>query len=323
MISGRIAYGNARVRALKSQLFDVDMGRQLRRDGTRGGTTAGGRGLPDERFRHLLRCYAVLIRSYPTGLTLFRALVRLHEVENLKLVWRAHVRKHRFEQWKDLWRPLDSLETVRLQSCRDRTSLSEVVDSLRTTPYAGIARTIIRAHPNDLAAAEIAFDRWASDAIAAAAAALGGTEATARDLALSIVRERDLNLLRRGVRAYELSPDAVVGSLVVLPRELPPTSSRGSPHGLARRAPSSGRGRGPGTHERTFPPTGMRSCSRSDGAVVRRAAARFSARHSAWLLRSLCCSSRKRRCAASRRSRNPPAVRATMCCSSACWRRAQ
>jgi vacuolar-type H+-ATPase subunit C/Vma6 len=222
MISGRIAYGNARVRALKSQLFDVDKGRQLRRDSARGGTTANGRGLPDERFRHLLRCYAVLIRSYPGGQTLFRTLVRLHEVENLKLVWRAHVRQHRFEIWKALWRPLDVLETVRIESCRDRTSLADLVESLRTTPYGGVAGSILRAHANDLTAAELAFDRWASAAIAAAAAALGGTEATARDLAVSIVRERDLNLLRRGVRAYGLSPDAVVGSLVVLPHELPP-----------------------------------------------------------------------------------------------------
>jgi vacuolar-type H+-ATPase subunit C/Vma6 len=223
MISGRIAYGNARVRALKSQLFDIDMFRQLRRDeaGPGRGTTLAGQALRDARFRHLLRCYAVLIRSYPTGLTLFRALVRLHEIENLKLVWRAHVRKHRFEHWRPFWRPLDVLEAVRIENCRDRSSLSEVVDSLRGTPYSGIAHSILRAHANDLAAAELAFDRWASEAIAAAAAGLGGTEATARDLALSVVRERDLNLLRRGVRAYGLSADAVLGSLVVLPGELP------------------------------------------------------------------------------------------------------
>jgi vacuolar-type H+-ATPase subunit C/Vma6 len=220
MVSAGIAYGNARVRALKSQLFDADALRQLQRDATGRGTTIGSQDLSGERFRHLLQCYAVVIRSYPAGQTLFRALCRRHEIENLKLVWRAHVRSHRFEQWKALWRPFGGLETIRLESCRERASLSELVASLRATPYTDIARSILRAHANDLAAAELGFDRWASAAIASAAGALGGGETAARDLALTIVRERDLNLLRRGVRAYGLSPDALLGSLVVLPREL-------------------------------------------------------------------------------------------------------
>jgi hypothetical protein len=52
-----------------------------------------------------------------------------------------------------------------------------------------------------------------------------------------VVRERDLNLLRRVHHSYGLSPDAVVGSLAMLARELPPTE-------LARLAtwtPGSGR----------------------------------------------------------------------------------
>jgi hypothetical protein len=110
---------------------------------------------------------------------------------------------------------------VPLEACRDRTSLPDFVHGLRPTPYGDIARSIVRAHANDLLAADLAFDRWASSEVAAAADALAPAEAVARGLARSLVRERDLNLLRRGVRAYRLSVDAVLGGLVLLPREMP------------------------------------------------------------------------------------------------------
>jgi vacuolar-type H+-ATPase subunit C/Vma6 len=221
------------VRALKSQLFGTDTVRRLRsaRDGQHLGAAdaetaadpdaaVDGSDLVRRRFRHLVASYTIVLGSYPSGQTLFRALFRLHEVENLKLAWRAHIRLHPFERWRSLWRPLGPLETVRLEDCRDQTSLAGLVASLRTTPYGALADTTFRAHADDLVASELAFDRWASASIDRAATGLGRAEKTARDLARAVVRERDLNLLRRGVQAFGLSPDAVLGSLVALKREL-------------------------------------------------------------------------------------------------------
>jgi hypothetical protein len=217
--TGDIAYANARMRALKSQLLDADAVRPLRVP--EGRATAAIANLPADRFCQLLRCYGVVLRCYPSGKDLFRTLFALHEMENLKLAWRALVRSRPFDLWRSLWRPLGVLGTIQLDTCRERTSLADLVSSLRKTPYADIANSVLRAHANDLTAAELAFDRWASAGIASAAASLGAGETATRELAFALVRERDLNLLRRGVRAFRLSPDAVLGSLVLLPRELP------------------------------------------------------------------------------------------------------
>jgi hypothetical protein len=220
--TGSIAYANARVRARKSPLFDDRMLRQLRAAAPAADAAPREMPLPGDRFRRLLDCYGLVIRAYPAGVPLFRALVRLHEIENLKLAWRARIHSRTPEQWMPLWRPLGALEIIRREECRDRASLPDLVYSLRSTPYHGIADAVLRAHAADLAASELAFDRWASASVASAAAGLRRTESAARELALWVVRERDLNLLRRGVPAFQLSADAVVGSLVVLPRELPP-----------------------------------------------------------------------------------------------------
>jgi hypothetical protein len=232
--SGRVAYANARVRALKSQLFGPEIVGRLRADRDipisspddedTSGDSAGRRDishLPARRFHHLLRCYRVVLASYPTGQTLFQSLVRLHEIENVKLGWRARSLGHPVERWELLWRPLGVLETVRFEECRDQTSLAGLVNSLRASPYNVIADDTWRAHADDLLAAELALDRWASASIARAAFGLGRAETTARDLALAVVRERDLSVLRRGAHAFGLSPDAVLGGLVLLPRELP------------------------------------------------------------------------------------------------------
>ena len=233
--SGRVAYANARVRALKSHLFGREMVGRLRTDHDVSASNADDAGTDREvgvsgdlstlaarRFRHLLTCYRVVLSSYPSGQSLFQALVRLHEIENLKLAWRARTIGHPFERWGSLWRPLGDLESVRLEDCRDQTSLSGLVAALRATPYGAMADATWRAHADDLLACELALDRWASAALVRAAASLSRRESTARDLALAVVRERDLNLLRRGAQAFGLAPETVLGGLVLLPRELPP-----------------------------------------------------------------------------------------------------
>jgi vacuolar-type H+-ATPase subunit C/Vma6 len=213
MVTGRLAYGNARVRSLKSQLFDVGALRRV--------VNGDNPDVVQQRWHQLIRCYTVVLRSYPTGQSVFRALLTLHEIENLKLLWRARTRLIQFDRWQPLWQPLGPLETLRIGDCRDLTSLVSLVAVLQPTPYGRIAEAVLRSHSDDLAACELAFDRWASNALASAARALSATETAARDLALAVVRERDLNLLRRGVPAFGLSTDAVVGSLVLLPAEIP------------------------------------------------------------------------------------------------------
>ena len=201
--TGRVAYANARVRALKSQLVDGEMLRRLRSgQGTQTLDTAYAEAtvdpgeridrsdLPTRRFRHLMKCYGVVLASYPSGQSLVRALLALHEIENVKLAWRARVRSHPFERWRPLWRPLGALEAVRLEECRDLTSLTGLVAIMGTTPYRAIAKTTFRAHAEDPVAAELAFDRWASASVEAAAAGLARSEVTARDLARAVVRER-------------------------------------------------------------------------------------------------------------------------------------
>jgi vacuolar-type H+-ATPase subunit C/Vma6 len=232
MVTGRIAYANARIRSLKSQLYDAGVRRRMRTTGTgpplhdngggagESGATESGADWVQQRWHHLVRCYTVVLRSYPSGQRLVRALLTLHEIENVKLLWRARTRSHPFERWRVFWRPLGALETVRLEDCRDLTSLTALAAALRRTPYGALAATTVRAHANDLAASELAFDRWASASLMTSAVDLGRAETAARDLVLAIVRERDLNLLRRGVSSFGLSPDAVVGSLVLLPREV-------------------------------------------------------------------------------------------------------
>lgn len=207
MNRARLAYANARVRALKSRL--------LRRVDILSGGTSPACG----DLRDLVECYRTILRSYPAGQPVFLALVRLHEVENIKLAWRAYARRHAPERWIGLWQPLGDVGRVARDACATRTSLAELVRALEHTPYGNIAASVFRAHPHDPVAAELGFDRWASAALLRAAGELPAREQGARTLVRAIVRERDVSLLRRGVDAFALSPDAVVAGLVVLPAE--------------------------------------------------------------------------------------------------------
>ena len=113
------------------------------------------------------------------------------------------------------------LQSIDREDCRHRTSLADLVEGLRGTPYEVIGIAALRAYAHDLNAAELAIDRWASASLAKAARALPPSEFGARELALALVREGDLNLLRRGVSAFGFSAEAVVAGLAVLPDEFP------------------------------------------------------------------------------------------------------
>jgi hypothetical protein len=204
---GRYAFANARARALKSRLLSRRVSGDLA-------------ALAHERFRKLVDGYAILIAAYPIGQPLLFALVRLHEIENLKLAWRATVRGVAPERWLPHWISLGSLATLDADKYRDCRSLSALADTLQRTPYQAIGDAMRRAHAQDVAAAELGFDRWASRAVIDAALSLPAHEYLARDLALALVRERDLNVVRRAARTYLLPPDALNGAVALLPSEI-------------------------------------------------------------------------------------------------------
>lgn len=207
MISaGRYAFANARARAMKSRLLTRRVSGDLA-------------ALANERFRKLIDYYAILIASYPIGQSLLLALVRLHETENLKLVWRAILRGVPPDRWLPLWIPLGSLAAFDAEGCHDCRSLRALHTVLEGTPYHGIAGQMRRAHADDVAAAELGFDRWASRSVIDAALSLPAREHRARDLAIALVRERDLNVVRRA-RTYALPPDATAGAVAFLAGEL-------------------------------------------------------------------------------------------------------
>jgi hypothetical protein len=204
---GRYAFANARARALKSRLLSRRVSGDLA-------------GLAHQHFRQLVDGYAILIAAYPLGQPLLVALMRLHEIENLKLAWRAIVHGVPPGRWLPYWIPLGPLATLDVEKCRDCRSLSALADALQRTPYQAIADAMRRAHAEDLAAAELGFDRWASRAVIDAALSLPSREHLARDLAIALVRERDLNVVRRAARTYALPPDAMTGAVAYLQSEI-------------------------------------------------------------------------------------------------------
>lgn len=206
------AFANARARAMKSRLA----GREL----VRGLPCRDAGALARRRFHDLIAAYGTIIKSYPIGEALLLALVRLHEIENVKLIWRAIVRELASGEWTPHWIPLEALATVQRDAVADCRSLSALADAVKRTPYGSIVDRMRRAHPHDLAAAELGLDRWASRRLADEAMALPPRERLARTLALSVVRERDLGVVRRATRTYGLPPDAMLGAVAHLADEI-------------------------------------------------------------------------------------------------------
>jgi vacuolar-type H+-ATPase subunit C/Vma6 len=203
-----LAYGNARVRARKSHLVSpavlvalgaadrpeltIDLWRDIESD-------ADAVSLIALAYARLTDDYDAVIRAYPTGATVLRALARLHELENVKVAWRAAVYGVEPARWQSLWRPMGPLETVSRSSCTSVSSLPQLAAALSGTPFEGIAGVALRAHPADLAAAEMAFDHWGSRTLVTAADALPRREHAARDLVRDVVCERDVAVLERAV----------------------------------------------------------------------------------------------------------------------------
>lgn len=192
MPRGSIAYAHARIRGCKSRLL-------TRADALPLFTATDGAAMHrveaalelEEPLRRLLRVYITAIRGYPLGEPIFRALLQLHEIENVKLVWRTTVKRGRLGAMPRLWIDLGSLALFS--------------GDVAGTPYEQIAKTVARAHGSDLAAAELAFDRWASQRLLDEARRLPRREALARRLVELVVRERDAEIVRRGAKWYGLT----------------------------------------------------------------------------------------------------------------------
>ena len=214
---GQLAFAHARVRAWKGRLLRrIDILPLL-------GTSADpdrtleALGIGNEPFTGLLQLYQLLIQSYRDEAPLFRAMLRLHEIENVKLAWRAIVRRIDRSRWTPLWLLLGKLASVEIGSVGN--SLRDFVADLAKTPYGTIADRVMLAHGDDLAAAEMAFDRWASAELLRTSAAL---RKPARRLIESIIRERDAQLFVRGEQSYGLSSGAIrTGALIARSGEDP------------------------------------------------------------------------------------------------------
>ena len=211
MRAARFAYGQARVRARRSRL-----------PGPRDAAAPEGERVAREdrngRFAALVADYSVVLRSFPTGHGLIRALLGLHEIENLKLGWRALSGALPAARWVHLWRPLGRLETLPLEDWRDAVSLPDVLSRLGP-PFGKVVAALYRSHRTRPADAELALDRWASRRLLDEARSLPASEHVARELALALVRERDLGLVRRGL-AFAMTPAVAAGMTVLLADEV-------------------------------------------------------------------------------------------------------
>jgi hypothetical protein len=233
MIPLHHAYGFVRASARRGEMLSREATDALRYapDETSAGRAAEAYGISSEerRLEMLIVRYRTILRCYRDAGLLVRALLRTHEIENVKLGWRAVVRKLREEQWLPLWRTLQDLASIGPDVFRATTSLRQVVEKLIGTPYSSIANDVYRSHLDDLGAAELAFDRWASVAIVNEARSIK-REPLATKIAEELVRQRDDEIAARAA-VYQL-PALVADAARALPR----SRSRAGLQQLCRRA---------------------------------------------------------------------------------------
>jgi vacuolar-type H+-ATPase subunit C/Vma6 len=189
---GSIAYAHARIRGCKSRLLTRAGALPLFAAADAAAMRRVVAALELEHpMQRLLRTYATAIRGYPHGARLFRALLQLHEIENVKLLWRVRAGRRGKEARERLWIDLGSLASFSGDSAG--------------TPYEQIAETVARVHGSDLAAAELAFDRWASKQLLDEAQRLPRREVLAGRLVELVAGERDAEIVRRGAKWYGLT----------------------------------------------------------------------------------------------------------------------
>ncbi len=200
---GPLAYGHARIRACRSRLLTREEAAPLFTASDDASIQRVLAALDLEHpFGRLLRVYRTAIRGYGHAAPLFRALLRLHEIENVKLLWRVAIARQHHDRIARLWLDLGDLATVAIL---DPGTPGELAKELAKTPYAAIAATVARVHEGDLAAAELAFDRWASQQLLGENARLPRRESLTRRLIASVLEERDAQLPARGATWFGLT----------------------------------------------------------------------------------------------------------------------
>lgn len=223
--AARHAYGLARIRAHKAQLLTPSTVAALAAVDSPALTvpgwhdvavTADATPIAELVYGRLIPDYLVAMRGYPGARGVLRALAQLHEIENVKLLWRAALRHVPADRWRPSWRPLGAIETLSVNTVAEVTSLRQLVSALARTPYCELAEREMLAHADDLAAVEMAFDRQGSARLLETAIALPRGELVARELALGVVRERDLALAVRVVGPLGLPLELAVEMTALL-----------------------------------------------------------------------------------------------------------
>lgn len=154
--------------------------------------------LGGDPFEKLMRLYALAIRTYRAPI--FRALLVLHEIENVKLLWRVVANDRDRGAIARLWRPLGALATAPMP--RDVLSPRDLVDQLAKTPYGAIAKSVLLS-----GAGEAAFDRWARQRLLDEAKRLPKSEALTRKM---------IETLRADRRAFVGNPFLLAPAVAVV-----------------------------------------------------------------------------------------------------------
>jgi vacuolar-type H+-ATPase subunit C/Vma6 len=203
--AARRAYGQARARARRAAILDpaevtamasaanvsqVPGWREL-------GSCDDGSTLLSIAYARLVDDYLAMQRAYPEARDALSALLQLHELENVKLLWRAAVRGVLREEWRGGWRPLGRLESLAVERFDAPLTLASLTAVLAPTSYGRVAGAVLRAHGGDLAAAELAFDRFGTEAVATVCRRTPRSEPSARQLLGAVVARRDALIYER------------------------------------------------------------------------------------------------------------------------------
>ena len=148
-------------------------------------------------YSRLIDDHVVMRRAYPEARTALAALLQLHELENLKLLWRAAVRGTAEAEWRGSWRPLGVLQTIPLDSFAGPLTLASLTGTLQATRYGELAAATRQAHGQDVAAAELAIDRFGTASLVSAHDRLSQRERSARRLLRAVIDHRNARLEER------------------------------------------------------------------------------------------------------------------------------
>jgi vacuolar-type H+-ATPase subunit C/Vma6 len=142
-------------------------------------------------YSRLVDDHLIMRRAYPEAREALAALLTLHELENLKLLWRAAVRGTPVAEWRGSWRPLGVLQSIALEQFAGPVTLASLSGTLQATPYGQLAAATMQAQGDDLAAAEVVIDRFGTRELGVAHDRLPRAEYSARKLLRAVIDRRD------------------------------------------------------------------------------------------------------------------------------------